>query len=213
MGDASPSTEDASPVTSSKVQSNPVGLTGAYFRGPASPPSSARPHNHAPVHTSVHNDRPSTLPIPRGCLLTPCGSGPVVSLHARARRPSRLARGLSTNTRTARTRATGTHLRQHLRDRTLSRTRTRTRLRTATCTARAIARTRPRTHSPSLPFVTGRGASRDPIPGVPQTRPRADQTPKLPSTTRTKKHLEYGPSSELLLCRGLASNRDRLDSS
>ena len=89
LGDASPSTEDASPVPSSQVQSNPVGLTGAYFRGPASPPSSARPHNHAPVHTSVHNDRPSTPPIPRGCLLTPCGSGPVVSLHARARTRTR----------------------------------------------------------------------------------------------------------------------------
>ena len=147
LGDASPSTEDASPVPSSQVQSNPVGLTGAYFRGPASPPSSAR--QRARPHLRPH-DRPSTLPIPRGCLLTPCGSGPVVSLHARARRPSRLARGLSTNTRTARTRATGTHLRQHLRDRTLSRTRTRTRLRTATCTARAIACTSD--HEPTLAY-------------------------------------------------------------
>jgi len=48
VGDASPSSEDASPVTSSQVQINPVGLTGAYFRGPASPHSSARSHNHAP---------------------------------------------------------------------------------------------------------------------------------------------------------------------
>ena len=57
MGDASPSTEDASPVPSSQVQSNPVGLTGAYFRGPASPPSSARPR--ARPHLRPH-DRPST---------------------------------------------------------------------------------------------------------------------------------------------------------
>ena len=35
LGNASPSTEDASPMPSSKVQSNPMGLTGAYFRGPA----------------------------------------------------------------------------------------------------------------------------------------------------------------------------------
>ena len=114
LGDAVPSTEDASPVPSGQVQINPVGLTGAYFRGPASPPSSARSHNQAPVHISVHNDRPSTLTIPRGCLLAQYGSEPVVSPHARARRPSRLAHGLSTNTRTARTRATGTHFRQHL---------------------------------------------------------------------------------------------------
>ena len=57
LGDASPSTEDASPVPSSQVQSNPVGLTGAYFRGPASPPSSARPR--ARPHLRPH-DRPST---------------------------------------------------------------------------------------------------------------------------------------------------------
>ena len=51
-------------------------------------------------------DRPSTPPIPRGCLLTPCGSGPVVSLHARART-------LPTRTRTRHAplaRTTRTHL-------------------------------------------------------------------------------------------------------
>ena len=42
LGDAVPSTEDASPVPSGQVQINPVGLTGAYFGGPASPSSSAR---------------------------------------------------------------------------------------------------------------------------------------------------------------------------
>ena len=47
LGDAVPSTEDASPVPSGQVQINTVGLTGAYFGGPASPSSSARPHNHA----------------------------------------------------------------------------------------------------------------------------------------------------------------------
>jgi hypothetical protein len=103
------------------------------------------------AHTSVHNDRPSTLPIPRGCLLTPGGSGPVVSLHARARRPSRLARGLSTNTCTARTCATGTHPRQHLRARTLSRTRTRARLRRAGTSQPA--------RQPAIPPVTEAGAA------------------------------------------------------
>ena len=46
---------------------NRVGLTHPYFGSRVSPPSSARPHNHAP------QDRQSTPPIPRGCLLTPCG--------------------------------------------------------------------------------------------------------------------------------------------
>jgi hypothetical protein len=103
LGDASPSTEDASPVPSSQVQSNLVGLTGAYFRSPASPPFS---QPRACPHLRPH-DRPSTLPIPRGCLLTPCGSGPVVSLHARARTlfptRTRTRTPCRTRTRTART--------------------------------------------------------------------------------------------------------------
>ena len=57
MGDAVPSTEDASPVPSGQVQINPVGLTGAYFGGPASPSSSARRHNHA-WHLTMFATRP-----------------------------------------------------------------------------------------------------------------------------------------------------------
>ena len=66
----------------------PVAAHGCHNGHPEQPcavtgrwPSSARPHNHTPVH----NDRPSTIPIPRRCLLTPRGPGPVVSLHVRAR--------------------------------------------------------------------------------------------------------------------------------
>ena len=46
-GNVGPSTEDASPRPSGQVQNNPIGLTCAYFWGPASLPSSACPHNHA----------------------------------------------------------------------------------------------------------------------------------------------------------------------
>ena len=86
----------------------PVAAHGCHNGHPEQPcavtgrwPSSARPHNHTPVH----NDRPSTVPIPRRCLLTPHGPGPVVSLHARART-------LPTRTRTRHAplaRTTGTH--------------------------------------------------------------------------------------------------------
>ena len=40
------------------VQSSPVGLTCAYIWGPASSPSSARPHNHAPQRPPAHTSDP-----------------------------------------------------------------------------------------------------------------------------------------------------------
>ena len=84
--------------------------------------------------TTRRTDRPSTPPIPRGCLLTPCGIRTrVVALRARAHtlHVHSHAHSIAQHTRT--------HLRQHVRARMLFRTCTRTRTSTRTCTARALA--------------------------------------------------------------------------
>ena len=85
-----------------------------------------------PRRTTRRKDRPSTPPIPRWCLLAPCG--------IRTRRCSACASSHTFPHVHSHSTNTHMHLRQHVRARTLARTLPCMRTRTANCTAWALAR-------------------------------------------------------------------------